>query len=302
MRHLQSFKYIKAIAESGSIRGAAENLTISPSALNRHIQALELDLNIQIFDRLSKGVRLSTEGELFYHFAMRQLASFEQLQSKINDLKGLRTGVVRVGISADLSLRFIHNQISEYQNDHPQVSFQLKVIAQDDLEQELLSNQIDIAMFYQPRIGRSLQVLYAIEAPIYAILPNGAPVKKKNSLLLYDLLGHSILLPESKTELRLKIDAACEKLGLTLFSVMECADPLPHLSATNKSRIGFCLPFEEDYKDYHVRGYKLVPLASKELTTGYINLITATHNLMPLAAQKFIEKLIKKLESTRDKP
>ncbi|WP_284374474.1 helix-turn-helix domain-containing protein, partial [Algimonas porphyrae] len=50
MRHLQTFKYVKAIVEAGSIRGAAENLAISPSALNRNIQALEYDLGISVFD------------------------------------------------------------------------------------------------------------------------------------------------------------------------------------------------------------------------------------------------------------
>ena len=50
MRYLQSFRYLKAIVEAGSIRGAAENLAISPSALNRHIQTLEYDIDIQILN------------------------------------------------------------------------------------------------------------------------------------------------------------------------------------------------------------------------------------------------------------
>lgn len=296
MRHLQSFKYVKAIAEAGSIRGASESLTISPSALNRHIQTLELDLGIQIFDRLTRGVRLSTEGELFYQFALRQMASFEQLQSQVNDIKGLRTGVVRLGVSADLSLGFIHKQIAQYQSDHPEVSFELKTVTQETLENALSTNQIDMALFYQPRLGRNVQVIHAIEAQVHAALPNGAPIKDKAALMLYELLDHSIVLPPHDTELRIKIDSACEKLGIDFRIKMECADPLPHLSATTRSRIAFCLPFPEDFGAYQTHGYKLVPMTSKELMTGYINLICATQALIPIAAQKFIEKLIHKFE------
>ncbi|GHA52963.1 hypothetical protein GCM10008927_18410 [Amylibacter ulvae] len=297
MRHLQSFKYVKMIAESGSIRGAADSLTISPSALNRHIQALEQDLDIQIFERLTKGVRLSTEGELFYQFALRQMAGFEQLQSQINDIKGLRAGVVRIGVSADLGLSFIHKEIADYQNDFPEVSFALKIVNQDDLETALNRSQLDMALFYQPMLGRNLQVLHASEMKIHVALPNGAPVKDKAGIKLYELMDHAILMPAQDTELRNKIDGACEKTGIQLTTKMECSDPLPHLSATVKSRIAFCLPFDSDAKEYQTRGYKLVPVASRELTTGFVNLVASTHNLMPIAAQKFVEKLILRLET-----
>jgi DNA-binding transcriptional LysR family regulator len=291
MRHLQSFKYVKIISKTGSIRGAAESLTISPSALNRHIQTLELDLGIQIFDRLTKGVRLSTEGELFFQFALRQLASFEQLQSQIDDLKGLRTGVVRMGVSGDLGLAFVHAQIVEYQNDHPEVSFELKTITQDELEPALTANQIDMALFYQPRLGRNLQVIHAVETQVHAAMPHGAPIRDKSGLMLYELLDHAILMPAQGTELRQKVDAGCEKLGISLRAKMECADPLPHLSATTRSRIAFCLPLPTDRAKYQTRGYSLVPMTSKELGTGFVNLVCVSQALMPIAAQKFIERL-----------
>ena len=51
MRHLQSFKYVKLIAEIGSIRGAAESCAISPSASLRPNQQIELDLGRSIGDR-----------------------------------------------------------------------------------------------------------------------------------------------------------------------------------------------------------------------------------------------------------
>ena len=297
MRHLQSFKYVKAIAETGSIRGAAENLAISPSALNRHIQSLELDLGIQIFDRLNQGVRLSVEGELFFRFAQRQLAGFEKLKSQINDIKGLRTGIVRVGISADLGQKFIHNQIAAYQNDHPEVSFLLKPISQDSLDQALNGNQIDMALFYQPILGRNLQVIHATETQIHAALPNGAPTRNKSVFMLYELIDHAIILPSQNTELRTKIDSACQKHGIELRSKLECADPLPHLSATMNSRIAFCLPFAEDVEEYRLRGYKLMPMAKNELLTGYVNIVCSTQNLMSIAAQKFLEQLIATLET-----
>jgi DNA-binding transcriptional LysR family regulator len=298
MRHLQSFRYVKKIAEVGSIRGAAESLTISPSALNRHIQTLELDLDLIIFERLTKGVRLSTEGELFYQFALRQLASFQQLKSQINDIKGLRTGIVRIGVSADLSLKFLHSAIARFQNNYGDVAFEVTVITTDELETRLMNNQIDMALFYQPILSQSLHVIHSIEAPIYVAMPNGAPVSGKTGAKLYEIIDQPALLPPKGTQLRIKIDAACERTGITLRKSMECASPLDHLDATQRSRVAFCLPFDQDFIAFKKRGYKLVPIASKEITLGYINLISHTRGQTSVAAQKFIEVFIARLEAS----
>ena len=298
MRHLQSFRYVKKIAEVGSIRGAAESLTISPSALNRHIQTLELDLDIIIFERLTKGVRLSTEGELFYQFALRQLASFQQLKSQINDIKGLRTGIVRIGVSADLSLKFLHSGIADFQNNYGDVAFEVSPIATSALEMALINNKIDMALFYQPVLGQNLQVIHTIEAPIHVAIPTGAPVVGKAGIKLYEIIDQPALLPPKGTQLRIKIDAACERIGIRLRQSMECSSPLDHLDATQKSHVAFCLPFDQDFIEYQKRGYKLVPIASKELGLGYINLVSHTHGQISVAAQKFIESTITRMETT----
>ncbi len=299
MRHLQSFKYVKTITEAGSIRGAAENLAISPSALNRHIQTLEHDLGFQIFDRLTQGVRLSVEGELFFRYAQRQLAGFEKLQGQISDIKGLRTGRVRIGMSADLGQKFIHRQIAAYQTVYPQVSFSLRIVEQECLDQVFEFNQIDVALFYQPNLSRNLQVIHAVETPIHAALPVGAPLRDPQALRLHELIDHPVVMPSGGTELRRKLDGACEKNGFELRTVLECSDPLPHLSATMQSRIAFWLPFAEDWDDFQLRGYKLVPMSARELLTGYVNIVASAQNLMSVAAQKFTEQLVVSLEERR---
>jgi DNA-binding transcriptional LysR family regulator len=297
MRHLQSFKYVKKIVEAGSIRGAAESLTISPSALNRHIQTLELDLDLVIFERLTKGVRLSTEGELFYQFALRQIAGFQQLKSQIDDIKGLRTGVIRIGVSGDLSLKFLHAGIAQFQNSYGDVAFEINTITSNNLEMALTNDEIDVALFYQPDLGQHLQVVHTIDVPVHVAIPNDLGIASKEGLKLYEIIDQPVLVPPKATQLRIKIDAACEKIGITLRKSVECASPLDHLDAAQKSCIAFCLPFEKDFIEYQKRDYKLVPVTSKELGIGYINLISHSHGQIPVAAQKFIESFIVLLET-----
>ena len=67
MRYLISAHYINAVAKAGSIRQAAEALSITSAALNRRILSMEAELGVQIFERLPRGVRLSSAGELLLH-------------------------------------------------------------------------------------------------------------------------------------------------------------------------------------------------------------------------------------------
>ena len=74
MKNLQVYRYVDAVDRYGSIRKAAEQLAITPSALNRRVLALEDELGVPIFERLGRGVRLSAAGELVVHVFRRQLA------------------------------------------------------------------------------------------------------------------------------------------------------------------------------------------------------------------------------------
>ena len=64
MRALVNLEYVDAIARSGSIRRAADVLSITPSALHRRLLSIEDELEVQIFERLPRGVRLNAAGEI----------------------------------------------------------------------------------------------------------------------------------------------------------------------------------------------------------------------------------------------
>ena len=99
MQNLRVYRYIDKISRTGSIRQAAEQLAITPSALNRRVIALEHELGVEIFERLGRGVRLSPAGELLVDAMRKHLAEAEALKSRIADLSGLRRGHVSIACS-----------------------------------------------------------------------------------------------------------------------------------------------------------------------------------------------------------
>ena len=112
IKHLETLEFVEAINRAGSIRGAADSLSITSTALNRRLLALETELVAPIFERLPRGVRHSPAGELLIHHIRGQRADLERVRSQIADLKGERCGHVSVACSQALLPYFMPREIS----------------------------------------------------------------------------------------------------------------------------------------------------------------------------------------------
>ena len=78
-------KYAVEVAKSGSLNKASEVLLIAQPNLSRSIKELEYDLGVVIFDRTSRGMTLTPEGEEFINFAKGILAQIEQVEQYYKD-------------------------------------------------------------------------------------------------------------------------------------------------------------------------------------------------------------------------
>lgn len=291
MRHLQTFKYVKAIVKAGSIRGAAENLAISPSALNRNIQALELDLGITIFDRLSRGVALSVEGELFYRFALEQITGYERMTALLEGVKGLRTGAVSIGLSQDINLEFLCQLVQDFKNEFPEIELTLKPVKQSELERDLVAGEIDFALFYQPQLSRHIKINYSKQVDISLITPNGAQLGKDGNVRLYELEGLNLITPLADTELMVKLESACERQNMSLTPYLSCGEQTPYLQRAHVALIGLTI-IPLPALSYGVpMGYKRLTLNEIDLGTGYLNIVVERKRHMTFAASKVHERL-----------
>ena len=170
MQNLRIYKYVDKIAKTGSIRQAAEQLYITPSALNRRLIALEQELGVKVFERLGRGVRLSTAGELFIDHIRKHLSETETLKSQIEDLSGLRRGHVTIACTQAALPFFIPNDIQKYQIIFPQVYF--SVLNKDGTEAAiaLLNHTADIALVFDQLRQSDFQTAYAIPQSVHAIM------------------------------------------------------------------------------------------------------------------------------------
>jgi len=87
---LQQLYYAITISETGSLNKAAELLYISQPSLTSSMQELEKEIGISIFNRGSKGVTLTSDGEEFMLYARQVYNQYESLRDKYSDAGNLK--------------------------------------------------------------------------------------------------------------------------------------------------------------------------------------------------------------------
>src|ERR1700682_3046123 len=102
LRHL---RYFVAIGEEQHYGRAARRLRVAQPALSRQIQDLEEELGFTLFDRLPRGVKLSSAGKLFLEDARRILQEVSEATLRAGRVASGRSGTLRVGFTENASWR-----------------------------------------------------------------------------------------------------------------------------------------------------------------------------------------------------
>lgn len=290
MRHLQSFKYVRAVATTGSIRKAAETLAISASALNRNIQALEADLDIQIFERLTKGVRLTSEGELFLNFAMHQLSGFERVRQQISNMKGLRVGELRLGVSEDFDQGIVQDFLGRFQRENAHVDVTiLQLKSQDALYHALDTQEADLALFVNPVLRKGIKILHGTDVQMAAFVPLGLGLGRGEELRLFELQGIRLALPPSTSEVTRRIESAIDKNKIDTMVHYRGPDIPRYLERAFSAVIGISVFATLDRKVLEIPGYKRVHLLRREIGTCNLCLVASENHGISFAAHEFQE-------------
>ena len=105
INNLEAYKVFYYVAKCGSVTKAAGELSISQPAVSQAVKQLENTLDVSLFHRAAKGVRLTGEGELLYSYVAKGYEQIELGVKKVHQMQNMELGEVRIGAS-DMTLQF----------------------------------------------------------------------------------------------------------------------------------------------------------------------------------------------------
>jgi DNA-binding transcriptional LysR family regulator len=297
MRHLLSLRFVDAVARAGSIRKAADSLSITSSALNRRVLAIEEDLGADIFERLPTGVRLSAAGEIYIHHIRMQLSDIERVKSQIADLSGIRRGHISIACSQALLTSFLPQQTAAYRQKHSNVTFSINLRDRAAAEQALVDMSADLALVFEPVKLNDFQVLLRAKQPIYAIMKSTHPLALNEDIRLSDCLEYPVALPNMSYGVRNLLDMALSRTQRSFDIAIE-SDSFEYLRhhVLNEDLISFQipvgLPVESD-----ILGLVARKIDERDVPAGVLYLGQLRGRTLPVASAKFANQLTVEMES-----
>ena len=300
MHSLLPLQFVDAIARAGSIRKAAEGLAITSTALNRRLLALEDELGVQIFERLPRGVRLSTAGELLIHHLRSQSAEMEKLKGQFADLRGQRRGNVDIACSQAFVPYFLPRQIGRYRRDHPGVSFGVRVRDRAAAETALTDHSADLALIFEPVRLAEVQVLASARQHIHTVMDADHPLAAQDTVRLRDCARFPVALPTAAYGVRHPIDLALVRTSIRLDTVLD-ADSFAFLRhyPTQEQIVSFQIPVGLP-TDAAPRRPVSRPIDVRDVPAGRLYLCQLRSRTLPVAAAKFAALLEREIDMLAD--
>jgi len=160
---LEAYKSFCLVAKYGSITKASEKLFITQPALSRSIKQLELELGCTLLYRTSKGVKLTQEGEVLYHYLDQAFGFISTAEKKINDMKNLLSGEVRIGVSDTICKYYLVPYLKLFNTFFPHIKIQVLCQTTPGIIKLLKSGKIDFGIINLPYSDEYLEFKSILE-------------------------------------------------------------------------------------------------------------------------------------------
>lgn len=208
-RNLRAF--VEVVRQSG-FTAAARALNSTQSAVSKSVRQIEDEIGAPLLDRLAQGPRLTEAGEIVYRRALRLLAERDDLAAELDALRGLKRGVLRLGLPQLGSGVVFAPLFTRFRQLYPDIEIRLIEHGSARLEEILRAGDIDFAASLMP-IAEDFEWIEVRREPMMALLPRQHPLAARSKLKLTDLRDSPFILFESGFALNRIIIGACRRSG-----------------------------------------------------------------------------------------
>ncbi len=205
---LKQLRLLVAVGKHGNIQNAARELNISQPSATKMIQDLELDFEVQLFDRTNRGVVPTPFGEALIRHGKLIFAQISNAAQELDDLNEGSSGRVVIGTLLAASSHLLPMAIEQVLDERPKLSIKVVEGTNEVLMPELRSGEIDLVVGRLPthRHRNELVQERLFTEQMLIVVGNGHPLAGQSSVTFEALKEFGWILPPVETTLRRQLD------------------------------------------------------------------------------------------------
>jgi DNA-binding transcriptional LysR family regulator len=146
---LRQISLFAAVARHLSFARAAEELHLSQPAVSMQIKELEAAVELPLFERAGRAIRLTMPGEYLLVYAKRVLATMKEAGDAMAKLRKVQGGSITIGMVSTAEY-FLPRMLARFRTQHPAVEMRLRVGNRESLSKLLHDNEVDLAVMGRP--------------------------------------------------------------------------------------------------------------------------------------------------------
>jgi DNA-binding transcriptional LysR family regulator len=190
------------LARTNNYQETAANLFVSQSSLSKHIKNLESELGISLFDRTTRSVHLSAEGECFLPFAVRIV----QLMQDYNSIQIHRARVKKnrliIASTPQMVQYSITDALAQYKRHYPSCLLDVLVEPHKNLKKLLRAGKADYIWIGEPaqeQLDSEFERVPFLSEPLVVLIPSGHPLSARKTVNIRQLQGLDIVMQDNSS-------------------------------------------------------------------------------------------------------
>lgn len=218
---IESLKVFCDLAETESFTKAAQINHVTQSAVSQQISSLERLFKSLLIERSKKHFRLTREGEVLYDYSKQVMQAYNSLQNKLQEVKELISGTIRVATIYSIGLHDLPPYIKKFLKTYPTVNVHVEYRRANQVYEDVVGNVVDLGLVAYPTRDSKLEIYPLRKDPLVLICHPQHPFAKSKTLKLKNLSGQKFIGFEPDIPTRKALDKILKDHAVQVQHVME---------------------------------------------------------------------------------
>lgn len=145
------------------------------------ISDLEKEWGLELLERGKSGVRLTSDGRKLLPLVKNICGEYEKLLTRVNEIKGLKSGLIRIGAFSSAASCWLPNIVREFQKDYPDIEYEVILGDYDEIEQWIREGKVDCGFLRLPT-REEMETIFLEQDRLLVVLPEGHPLAELDKI------------------------------------------------------------------------------------------------------------------------
>lgn len=287
IKHLAEFV---ALAETGNYLETADNLFISQSTLSKHIMALEKELGVSLFERTTRKIHLSTEGETFLPYALKIVRLQEEAANVLSAHSKAATNRIALASTSQIVQYSVTEALAQFKRTHLSCQLNILVESHRNLKKLLYQHKADFIWIgeteEEAKDGDFVRMPFLAE-PLVALIHHQHPLASRRSVTIGELCREELVMQDNTSIEQEVFVGLCRSRGLEpkLVSIPGGKVIVDFV----KQQIGIAVMLKTPALKVYSPDISIVEIESSPII--HVNLLYAKGRRLPPIAREFLKFL-----------